>query len=161
VKLSKEYGMAVIPVFNSGVQGATLVDAVNNQAGVTCNTTILSCRTDVRSIAHMPAPIVLKPGDPCPACGGSLRQCPRPTDAQRAKAANKEDPIPLPPHYDTAPKEVVDELGPLWKCPDCGYPHRFAPAPAAGDDYLAPLPARYEVVPSPHRDEYPGLFGQS
>jgi hypothetical protein len=57
----------------------------------------------------------------------------------RAKAANKEDPIFIPPHYDTAPQETVDELGELWKCPDCGYPARFKPAaPAAA---VAPAPA--------------------
>jgi hypothetical protein len=84
-----------------------------------------------------------KLGDPCPGCGGTLRKAPQPTDAERAKAANREDPIFLPPHYDTAPKEFVEEHGELWRCPDCGYPARFKPEakpddkPAAGAAHVA------------------------
>lgn len=70
-------------------------------------------------------PRVLKPGEPCPGCGGTLRKAQQPTDAERAHAAQRDDPRPLPTHYDTAPKEVVDEHGELWRCPDCGYPARF------------------------------------
>jgi ribosomal protein S27AE len=68
---------------------------------------------------------VLKQGEPCPACGGGLRKAQQPTDAERAHAGNREDPRPLPPHYDTAPREVVDEHGQLWRCGDCGYSARF------------------------------------
>ena len=74
-------------------------------------------------------PFVL--GEPCPGCGGTLVKAPQPTDAQRALAAHREEPQPLPPHYDTAPKEVVEEHGELWKCPTCGYPHREKPDVAA------------------------------
>ena len=83
----------------------------------------------------MSAPKILKLGDPCPACNGTLRKAIQATPAERAKAANKEDPIPLPPHYDTATPEQIDELGELWRCPGCGYPHRFKPAApvAVGD----------------------------
>ncbi|HEV3059067.1 MAG TPA: hypothetical protein VGY48_12525 [Vicinamibacterales bacterium] len=40
VKLSDEYKMPLIPVINSANKGATLIDAVNNQAGGTANVTI-------------------------------------------------------------------------------------------------------------------------
>ena len=75
----------------------------------------------------MTDPKPYKLGDPCPGCGGTLEKCPQPTDAQRRAAANTTDAnkwVPLPPHYDTAPAEVVAEHGELWKCPRCGYPHR-------------------------------------
>lgn len=87
--------------------------------------------------------ITQKPGDPCPGCSGTLRKLPQPTDAMRKHADSKSlDYIPIPPHYDTAPLEVVEEHGELWKCPDCGYPHRFKPmaVPAAGE-FKAPRPA--------------------
>jgi hypothetical protein len=78
--------------------------------------------------------IELKPGDPCPGCGGTLRKAQQPTAAERKRAeatTEVSEWVPLPPHYDTAPQHVVDALGELWKCPDCGFPHRFPAEPAA------------------------------
>lgn len=76
----------------------------------------------------MSKPKVYKLGDPCPACGGELKKAVQPTDEERAWAVHKEEPRFLPSHYDTAPKHVVEELGELWKCRECGYPHREKPA---------------------------------
>lgn len=67
----------------------------------------------------------LKIGDPCPGCDGPLEKARQPTDVERARAADRDNPIPLPPHYDTAPKVVVDEQGPLYTCVRCGYGQRF------------------------------------
>ena len=79
------------------------------------------------------APIVLDVTEPCPGCGGAFKHCPQPTDAMRAKAVSTRlDYVPIPPHYDPAPLEVVEELGELWVCSDCGMPHRVKPEePAA------------------------------
>jgi hypothetical protein len=41
IKLADEYKVPLIPVFNSANKGATLIDAVNNQAGGTANVTLL------------------------------------------------------------------------------------------------------------------------
>lgn len=67
----------------------------------------------------------LKRGDPCPACGGEFRDAPVPTDAQRAEAARKEDPTPIPPHMDTASPEFRAEYGGLARCTSCSYQTRF------------------------------------
>jgi len=78
----------------------------------------------------MPHPKILKLGDPCPACGGEIRPAPQATDAERAKAVStREDYVPLPTHYDTAPVDVIAELGPLHRCRDCGFTHRFGSPP--------------------------------
>lgn len=75
--------------------------------------------------------ITITSKDPCPACNGTLKKAPQATPAQRAKAKDRDDPVFLPPHYDTASLDQIAELGELWRCDRCGYPHREKPAPAA------------------------------
>jgi hypothetical protein len=90
--------------------------------------------------------IELTPGDPCPGCGGTLRKAVQPTPEERARAIHKEEPQPLPPHYDTAPLDVVQELGELWRCPECGYPARFKPEPTAETDAAGVTAAEAALV---------------
>lgn len=82
----------------------------------------------------------LKPGDPCPNCGGDFTPAPVPTDAQREAAKphlGSDTYTPIPPHYDTMPPEDVAEFGALHVCRSCGYNTRFkakAAKPAKKDD---------------------------
>jgi DNA-directed RNA polymerase subunit RPC12/RpoP len=71
-------------------------------------------------------------GDPCPACGGELRDVRAATDEERRRALDKENPINLGPGVDVAPKEQIETLGPLARCADCGYKTRYKPE--AGDE---------------------------
>jgi hypothetical protein len=83
------------------------------------------------------------PGDPCPGCGGELRQMRKPTDAERRHAADRDNPLPLPRDCDTAPQEVVDDHGDLFQCATCGPQIRYkapADANAGGDVARAPRP---------------------
>lgn len=74
-------------------------------------------------------PIQLDVTKPCPGCGGAFRKNPQPTEAMRKKAVSTNlDYIPIPPPYDTAPLETVEEHGELWTCTECGMPHRVKPA---------------------------------
>jgi hypothetical protein len=66
-------------------------------------------------------------GDVCPACNGDLKPVPAPSDAQRAAAANRDNPTPLPPTVDHATPEQIAELGDLHRCA-CGYQSRVAAA---------------------------------
>jgi hypothetical protein len=90
-------------------------------------------------------------GEPCPACEGTLEKARQPTAAERERAADKFEPQPLPPHYDTAPLHVVEELGELWRCPRCGYPHREKPAPKTKRDDAATVGESHagEETPAP------------
>jgi Zn ribbon nucleic-acid-binding protein len=64
-------------------------------------------------------------GDKCPACSvASSSPFPQPSDAQRAAAANHDNPTPLPPTVDHASPEQVAELGDLHRCTTCGYSSR-------------------------------------
>jgi hypothetical protein len=51
---------------------------------------------------------------------------PAPTDAQRAAAAHKDNPAPLPPFVDHATAAQIAELGPLFACGRCGYRTRIS-----------------------------------
>jgi predicted RNA-binding Zn-ribbon protein involved in translation (DUF1610 family) len=73
----------------------------------------------------------VKPTDPCPNCGAPLKAAPQATTAQRAKAAHREDPVPLPIHYDTATLEQIAEHGPLYRCTHCDWSIRLKGAAAA------------------------------
>jgi hypothetical protein len=78
-------------------------------------------------------------GDPCPACSGDLKPIPPPTDAQRAAAANRDNPTPVPPTVDSAEAPFIAEHGDLHRCSSCGYQSRVAPA---GDEGADAAPAR-------------------
>lgn len=69
--------------------------------------------------------IELKPGDPCPACSGTLEPAPVPTDDQRAAADDRERRQPLPYRADTATVKQRQQLGALFVCNECGYKTRF------------------------------------
>ena len=69
-------------------------------------------------------------GDPCPQCGSELKAALVPSDAQRKAAADRDNPSPVPPHYDTAAKDFVAEHGALYRCVGCKYESRFVPAAA-------------------------------
>jgi len=67
----------------------------------------------------------LAPGDPCPGCGGDMKPARVPTDAEFAKAFDKENPVALAPGTDTAAPDVRAELGALYRCVTCRYQARF------------------------------------
>jgi hypothetical protein len=69
--------------------------------------------------------VALALGDPCPNCQGELRPAPVPTDAQRARAADRENPIVLDRRFDSATPAQRDDLGALYRCAECGYVARF------------------------------------
>lgn len=78
-------------------------------------------------------PIELKAGDDCPACGDVLVAVRVPTDEQWKKASDRENPVALPPGYDTANPEQRSDLGALYRCKTCGYSARFK-GDAAADE---------------------------
>jgi hypothetical protein len=70
------------------------------------------------------APIAWKAGDACPACSGEMKAARVPTDAEFARAFDKENPVALAPGVDTAPAAQRDELGALYRCVTCRYQAR-------------------------------------
>lgn len=71
-----------------------------------------------------PAP---KPGDPCPQCGGAFVERPAATPEQRAAAADRDNPVPMSPHVDSAAPAQIAELGALYVCQRCDYRTRMKP----------------------------------
>jgi hypothetical protein len=79
-------------------------------------------------------------GDDCPACSGTLKPVPPPSDAARAAALSHDNPVPLPPTVDHASPAQIADLGDLYRCPGCGYSSRVAkPAPKAKAAAKAPV----------------------
>ncbi len=73
----------------------------------------------------------LQRGDACPRCGDSFKAAPVPTDAQYAKAFDRELNPGLPEGMDTASPDQRAELGALHRCMQCGYCTRFLPDASA------------------------------
>lgn len=74
--------------------------------------------------------IELARGDACPNDGGTLVRVQVPTAEQRRLAADRENPTPIPAHYDTASDTQRQQLGELFRCERCNYLTRF-PFPEA------------------------------
>lgn len=85
----------------------------------------------------------MKATDPCPRCAGTLAPVRIPTDAEYAKAFDRENPGMLPEFSDTASPAQRAELGDLHRCDTCGYQTRIksdgadADADADADDGAA------------------------
>lgn len=69
-------------------------------------------------------------GEPCPGCGNTADFIKAPQLSAEQRAADRRDPayVPPPPHYDTASLAQIADLGELYRCGGCGYPHREKPA---------------------------------
>jgi hypothetical protein len=86
-----------------------------------------------------------KVGGPCPNCGGEMRKVPRPSP-ERVKASK--DPAqgtPVPQTFDTAPDEVIDELGDLYRCTPCDSKVRVKTG-SAGPSSSSRIRERADVV---------------
>jgi hypothetical protein len=73
-------------------------------------------------------------GDVCPNCGSPFALVTAPTAEQRAAAARHEEPMPLPPHLDTATEQVIADKGALYRCTGCPYKARLLPEGADQGD---------------------------
>ncbi len=72
------------------------------------------------------AAIEFKRGDACPRCGGAMAAVRVPTDAEFAKAFDREDPGTLPHDSDSMSPAQRKEFGDLYRCGSCGMDYRFA-----------------------------------
>jgi len=69
--------------------------------------------------------ITLKPGDPCPNCGGKLEECRALSAADYARIYDRDNPQPVPARTDTMHPDQRAEHGALWQCIRCAYATRF------------------------------------
>jgi ribosomal protein S27AE len=77
-------------------------------------------------------PVDLKPGDPCPNCGGAFVAARPLSKAEYDRIFDRENPEPPPTGADTARPDYVAQHGALYLCPRCGYKTRF---PATGSSF--------------------------
>jgi hypothetical protein len=89
----------------------------------------------------------LKPGDACPACGGTFQPALVPSAEQRRRFEDHEIREPFPHHYDTASEAQRAELGALHRCDSCGYITRV-PLEAAADKPARASRARAAEAPA-------------
>ena len=81
----------------------------------------------------MAGPKELKRGDPCPSCDGELRPARVMADEDYRLVYDRENPMAVPPHSDTANARQRAELGELHICALCGYKTRFPAEATSGD----------------------------
>lgn len=79
----------------------------------------------------MSGPKELKRGDACPSCDGELRPARVLSDEEFRLVYDRENPMAVPPHTDTANARQRAELGELHICALCGYKTRFPAETAA------------------------------
>jgi hypothetical protein len=91
----------------------------------------------------MSKPIEWHVGDPCPNCGGPMPLVPRPPEALVRAARDRTFAAPIPQRYDTAPPDVIDDAGDLYRCDRCDSKMRVLPAPAP-----APAPPPPDAPPT-------------
>ncbi len=69
--------------------------------------------------------IVLKIGDPCPACGGAFVAARALTAEEHRHAFDKENPQAVSRNVDTMPPDQIADHGALYVCGRCAYQTRF------------------------------------
>jgi len=81
----------------------------------------------------MVEPKELKRGDACPSCDGELRPARVLSDDEHRRLYDRENPMAVPPHTDTANARQRAELGELHICALCGYKTRFPVEATSGE----------------------------